>query len=912
MDSISIAEELSRIEAAGLARSMVPLSGAADAEVEVAGRRMLMLSSNNYLGLATHMRLRAAAASAVERYGTGAGASRLVAGDLALHHDVETRLARFKGTEAALLFTSGYHANIGTIAALVSSDDQVFSDALNHASIIDGCRLARARVAVYPHRDTTALRRLLAETPVARRRLIVTDSVFSMDGDLAPLAELVEVAREGDAWLMVDEAHATGTFGKTGAGLAEALGLAGAIDVSMGTLGKALGGFGAYVAGSRALIDLLVNRARSFIYTTAPPPATVAAAAAALEIVAAEPERRRALWARAEQLRKGLADLGFKTSGESHIVPLLVGDNAAALGLADALYARGVFVRAIRPPTVPPGTARLRLTPMATHTEAQIDRALAAFAEAGYACGLIQGNGSGRGNNDPARQVDCRSRASSGHLGDLSCSVPATQRSMGHREASRGELVDHSGGLSTRLRSRDNRPGAADAETLAAWDHRYLWHPFTQMVDWLAEEPLIIERGEGNYLIDAAGRRYLDGVSSLWCNIHGHRRPELDAAVRRQLERIAHTTLLGLASEPSICLARALVEHAPAGLTRVFYSDAGATAVEVALRMALQYWHLRGSPQRTDFASLVGAYHGDTLGAVGVGYSEPFHRFVRPAIREALRLTPPHVFRWERGLEPADSLTEAVTEAEREVARHAGHLAAVIVEPLMQGAAGMWAHPIEYLCALREITHRHEVLLICDEVATGFGRTGRLFACEHAAITPDLLCLGKGITGGYMPLAATLATEEIFSAFLGRHEDFVAFFHGHTYTGNPLACAAGVASLGIFDREGVIDRLPPLVTQLGSRLEALAEAHPHVGDVRQWGMMAGIELVRDRATRAPYPATARVGMRVAREVRKHGVILRPLGDVIIVMPPLSIDAGDLDTILDATRAAIRAVTEDGS
>jgi 8-amino-7-oxononanoate synthase len=274
MNSIAIAEELSRIEAAGLSRTMVPLSGAADAEVEVAGRRMLMLSSNNYLGLATHTRLRAAAASAVERYGTGAGASRLVAGDLALHHDVENRLARFKGTEAALLFTSGYHANIGTIAALMSSDDQIFSDALNHASIIDGCRLARARVAVYPHRDTTALRRLLAETPVARRRLIVTDSVFSMDGDLAPLAELVEVARESDAWLMVDEAHATGTFGETGAGLAEALGLEGAIDVSMGTLGKALGGFGAYVAGSRALIDLLVNRARSFIYTTAPPPAT--------------------------------------------------------------------------------------------------------------------------------------------------------------------------------------------------------------------------------------------------------------------------------------------------------------------------------------------------------------------------------------------------------------------------------------------------------------------------------------------------------------------------------------------------------------------------------------------------------------------------------------------------------------
>jgi adenosylmethionine-8-amino-7-oxononanoate aminotransferase len=449
-------------------------------------------------------------------------------------------------------------------------------------------------------------------------------------------------------------------------------------------------------------------------------------------------------------------------------------------------------------------------------------------------------------------------------------------------------------------------------QALARWDHDHLWHPFTQMADWLADEPLVIGAAEGNYLIDVEGRRYLDGVSSLWCNVHGHRHPAIDTAVRAQLDRVAHTTLLGLANEPSVRLARALVARAPRGLTRVFYSDAGATAVEIALRLALQYWQLRGAADRTEFASLVGAYHGDTLGAVGVGYSETFHRFVRAAVRPALRLTPPHVFRWERRHDPASALEAAVAEAEQTVAAHAHRLAAVIVEPLMQGAAGMWPHPVEYLTALRAITQRHGVLLICDEVATGFGRTGRLFACEHAGVAPDMLCLGKGLSGGYLPLAATLATEEIFSAFLGRHEDHVAFFHGHTFTGNPLACAAGIASLEVFDANGVLDRLPDLAERLRARLAAGTTQRPHIGDVRQWGLMVGIELVRDRETRAAYAPAERMGMRVTREVRRHGVILRPLGDVIVLMPPLSISPAELDRLVDVTVAAVHAVTEHGA
>ncbi len=450
-----------------------------------------------------------------------------------------------------------------------------------------------------------------------------------------------------------------------------------------------------------------------------------------------------------------------------------------------------------------------------------------------------------------------------------------------------------------------------DRDTLVAWDHRHLWHPFTQMADWLDEEPLIVAEAEGCWLVDTEGRRYLDGVASLWCNVHGHRHPTLDAALRAQLDRVAHTTLLGLGNVPSIELAHALVQVAPPGLTRVFYSDAGATAVEAALRMALQYQQLRGETARTRFASLVEAYHGDTLGAVGVGYSDTFHRFVAGAIHPAVRLTPPHVFRWQRGLDAEAALGEALRDAEQVLATHAGSLAAVIVEPLVQGAAGMWTHPPAYLRALRDLAHRHGALLIADEVATGFGRTGRLFACEHAGITPDLLCLAKGISGGYLPLAATLATEEVFRAFLAPYEDFRAFFHGHTYTGNALACAVGLASLAVFDAERTLARLQATIARLREGLAREILPLCHVGDVRQQGVMVGIELVSDRARRTPWPAAARMGQRVVRAARARGVVLRPLGAVIVLMPPLAIAPAELDLLLDVTRDAIREATETG-
>lgn len=448
-----------------------------------------------------------------------------------------------------------------------------------------------------------------------------------------------------------------------------------------------------------------------------------------------------------------------------------------------------------------------------------------------------------------------------------------------------------------------------DPQTLVAMDHRHLWHPFTQMTDWLGEDPLVVAEAEGCWLIDTHGRRFLDGVSSLWCNVHGHRHPALDAAVRAQLERVAHTTLLGLGSVPAIELAHALVQVAPGELTRVFYSDAGATAVEAALRIALQYQQLRGAARRTRFASLVEAYHGDTLGAVGVGYSETFHRFVAAAVQPAARLTPPHVFRWQRGLDPEAALGAAIAEAERTLDEHGETLAAVIVEPLVQGAAGMWVHPPAYLRALHDLAHRAGALVIADEVATGFGRTGHLFACELAGIAPDLLCLAKGISGGYLPLAATLATEEVFSAFLAPYEEFRAFFHGHTYTGNALACAVGLASLELFVSERTLERLQPKIARLGERLGTEIAPLRHVGDVRQQGIMIGIELVADRAARTPFPAAARIGQRVVRAARARGVVLRPLGNVIVLMPPLAIAPADLDLLLDVTRDAIREATE---
>jgi adenosylmethionine-8-amino-7-oxononanoate aminotransferase len=444
-------------------------------------------------------------------------------------------------------------------------------------------------------------------------------------------------------------------------------------------------------------------------------------------------------------------------------------------------------------------------------------------------------------------------------------------------------------------------------ERLKQLDHRYLWHPFTQMQEWLGEEPCIISRAEGNFLIDVQGRKYLDGVSSLWCNVHGHRKQELDDALRAQLDRLSHSTFLGLSHVPGIQLAEKLIGIAPEGLRRVFYSDSGATAVEIALKMAVQYWQLKGETQRTRIASLAESYHGDTVGSMSAGYSETFHRFYKELLFPVLRLTPPHVFRYFQCRSEAEALELAVREAEQKLGANKKNLAALIMEPLMQGAAGMWAQPAAYVQALSEMCRRHGILFILDEVATGFGRTGKMFACEHADVSPDLLCLAKGLTGGYLPLAATLTSEEIFSAFLGDYKDFKTFFHGHTYTGNPLACAVANANLEIFERDGTIEAMQPRIARLAERLERFHRL-AHVSDVRQWGYMIGIELVESKGERKSYAPEKRIGYKVILEARQRSVMIRPLGDVIVLMPPLSIADDELTSLLAVVYDCIEAVT----
>jgi adenosylmethionine---8-amino-7-oxononanoate aminotransferase len=414
-------------------------------------------------------------------------------------------------------------------------------------------------------------------------------------------------------------------------------------------------------------------------------------------------------------------------------------------------------------------------------------------------------------------------------------------------------------------------------------DHDHLWHPFTQQQAWSEEEPLMIERAEGAELIDRDGRRYIDGVSSLWCNVHGHRHPGIDGAVRDQLGKVAHSTMLGLSHPGAAELAARLVDLAPPGLSRVFYSESGSTATEIALKMAFQYQQQRGGQhrRRTSFVHLRDAYHGDTIGSVSVGGIDLFHATYWPLLFQT------------HAAEPGDA-----ADLERVLASHEEEIAAVIVEPLVQGAAGMLVHPPGYLRAARELCDRFGVLLICDEVATGFGRTGTMFACEQEEVAPDLLCLAKGLTGGYLPLAATLTSERIYEGFLGAPEEQRTFFHGHTYTGNPLACAAALASLDAFESEHTIERLQPKVRLLEELLDGIV-AMPEVTEVRNRGTMVGIDL-------GEHDPALRLGHRVTLEARKRGAIVRPLGDVVVLMPPLSISEGELRRLIQITAESIEA------
>jgi adenosylmethionine-8-amino-7-oxononanoate aminotransferase len=439
----------------------------------------------------------------------------------------------------------------------------------------------------------------------------------------------------------------------------------------------------------------------------------------------------------------------------------------------------------------------------------------------------------------------------------------------------------------------------SEDDLIKEWDKQYVWHPFTQMKEYAGEENLVIERGEGNYLIDTEGKRYLDGVSSLWVNLHGHRKREIDEAIKSQLDKIAHSTLLGVTNPPAVLLAKKLVEIAPrdgrtqcSPLQHVFYSDNGSTAVEVALKIAFEYWQLKGKKEKQKFISFQNSYHGDTLGAVSVGHIELFHEIYRPLL-----------FPSYQAPSPKDS--GCLDWVEALLKRESAKIAAVIIEPLIQAAGGMIVQPPGFLRRLKELCEKYEILFIADEVATGFGRTGKMFACDHEEVVPDLLCLAKGLTGGYLPLAATLATDEIYNAFLGEYSEYRHFFHGHSYTGNPLGCAAALANLEIFEREKILENLPSKVRTMEGALRRFREI-PQVVEIRQKGLMVGIELKNqpevtegvegeapralpvEGATRAP-----RIAHRICLAARKKGLLIRPLGNVIVLLPPLSITEDEI-------------------
>lgn len=421
-------------------------------------------------------------------------------------------------------------------------------------------------------------------------------------------------------------------------------------------------------------------------------------------------------------------------------------------------------------------------------------------------------------------------------------------------------------------------------KVLSRLDREIIWHPFTQMRDYENEEPLIIARAKGNYLYDTYGKKYLDAISSLWVTVHGHVHPAITRAIKDQADLVAHSTLLGISNIPAIELADKLLAIAPKNLRKVFYSDNGSTAVEIALKMAYQYHaQTEKKSHRTKFITFTNAYHGDTLGSVSVGGIDLFHKVYKPLILK--------------------NIVSDFENIEKNIRTHHRSAAAVIIEPMIQGAAGMLLQPSGFLKKLRRLCDQYGLILIFDEVATGFGRTGKMFACEHDRVMPDILCCAKGLSGGYLPLAATLTTQKIYDGFLAKYEEFKTFFHGHTFTGNPLACAAAIANLETFKKEKTLAKISPKIRLLKKMLEVFAK-HDHVKEVRQLGLMAGIEICLAKKPLIEYDPGLKMGAVVCRAARKHGILLRPLGNTIVFMPPLSITAKEIKRLVEVTQHCI--------
>lgn len=434
---------------------------------------------------------------------------------------------------------------------------------------------------------------------------------------------------------------------------------------------------------------------------------------------------------------------------------------------------------------------------------------------------------------------------------------------------------------------------------------KYLWLPFTQMKDY-DENPLIIESGKGIKVKDIEGKEYYDAFSSVWLNVHGHRKEELDDAIREQLDKIAHSTLLGMTNIPATELAERLVEIAPQSLSRVFYSDSGAEAVEIAVKMAYQYWQNIGKTNKQKFISIKNGYHGDTIGAVSVGSIDIFHKVYGPLMFEGYKTSVPNVYRYP-GENPEKCRDEALETLESILNDHHDEIAGLTIESMVQGAGGMIVMPEGYLSGVRELCTKYDVLLIVDEVATGFGRTGKMFACEHEGVEPDLMAAGKGITGGYLPIAITYSTEKIYDAFYDDYTNLKTLFHGHSYTGNQLGCAVAIANLDLFEKDQIVQQVAQKSEYLHELFKDMADM-PHVGDIRQLGFMCGIEIVYDKQTKDPFPFESRVAYRASLKMRELGLLTRPTGDVVVFMPPLASTKEDLKAMVEIIKEAIKCVT----
>jgi adenosylmethionine-8-amino-7-oxononanoate aminotransferase len=442
----------------------------------------------------------------------------------------------------------------------------------------------------------------------------------------------------------------------------------------------------------------------------------------------------------------------------------------------------------------------------------------------------------------------------------------------------------------------------SDSAQLAVWDQEHYWHAFTQMAEYV---PLVIARAEGVWLYDTDGNRYLDGISSMWCNLFGHRNPQVDAAIRDQLEQVAHATSLGLATPPAIELAKRLAELAPGDLDHVFFGSDGSSAIEAAIKIAFQYWRqcAKPQPQKTKYIALGEAYHGDTIGSASVGGIDRFNAAFQPLLFDVIRLRTPNA----QTMPPHTGAEYYLAELEETLAREHESVAAMVIEPCLQAAAGMIFHPPGYLRGVRNLTRKYNVLLIADEIVTGCGRTGPLFACGSENVVPDLLCLGKSLTGGYLPLSATIATPEVYGAFLGSAISARAFRHGHTYAGNPLGAAAALATLELLTSSEVQQNLSAKVDQLTAMLAGL-RSQPHVAATRQMGMIAALELTPNDDLNQRYPTEMRIAYQICRAALQRGLWLRPLGDTLVIMPPLSITSQELVFYFDALSAAIAEVT----